>query len=76
MTPAVNLGVNLQLLIMPKEPRIGVAPAVMWTSYQTIVVKREKSRKAKPLIIQSIYVPILTYGHELWIMTDRIRLRI
>ena len=36
-------------------------------------MKRELSRKAKLSIYQSIYVPTLTYGHDLWVMTKRIR---
>lgn len=39
---------------------------------QTIVVK-ELGWKAKLLIYQSIYVPALTYGHELWEMTERMK---
>ena len=27
-------------------------------------------------IYRSVYVPTLTYGHELWVMTERIRSRI
>ncbi|KAK0140998.1 Receptor expression-enhancing protein 6 [Merluccius polli] len=56
--------------------RIGAASAVMRALYQTVVVKRELSRKAKLSIDQSIYVPTLTYGHELWVVTERTRLRI
>ncbi|KAK3558815.1 hypothetical protein QTP86_028745, partial [Hemibagrus guttatus] len=41
-----------------------------------VVVKKELSRKAKLSIYQSIYVPTLTYGHELWVMTKRVRSRI
>ncbi|KAK3529274.1 hypothetical protein QTP70_024827, partial [Hemibagrus guttatus] len=37
---------------------------------------KELSWKAKLSIYQSIYVPTLTYGHELWVMTERIRSRI
>ena len=39
-------------------------------------MKRELSRKAKLSIYRSIYVPTLTYGHELWVMTERIRSQI
>ncbi|KAK0156417.1 Craniofacial development protein 2 [Merluccius polli] len=42
----------------------------------SVVVKRELSRKAKLSIYQSIYVPALTYGHELWVMTERTRSRV
>ena len=44
--------------------------------YNTVVTKRELSRKAKLSIYSSIFVPILTYGHEGWVMTERTRLRI
>ncbi|KAK3519713.1 hypothetical protein QTP70_002681 [Hemibagrus guttatus] len=55
---------------------IGAAAAVMRSMYRSVVVKKELSRKAKLLIYQSIYVPILTYAHEFWVMTERIRSRI
>ncbi|KAK3527587.1 hypothetical protein QTP86_026892, partial [Hemibagrus guttatus] len=58
------------------DRRIGAAAAVMWSMYWSVVVKKELSRKAKLSIYQSIYVPTLTYGHELWVMTERVRSRI
>ncbi|KAK3524458.1 hypothetical protein QTP70_029309 [Hemibagrus guttatus] len=57
------------------DTRIGAAAAVMRSMYQSVVVKKELSRKAKLSIYQSIYVPTLTYGHELWVMTERVRSR-
>ncbi|KAK3508838.1 hypothetical protein QTP70_009889 [Hemibagrus guttatus] len=48
----------------------------MRSMYRSVVVKKELSRKAKLSIYQSIYVPTLTYGHELWVMTERVRSRI
>uniref|UniRef100_A0A8C6KZ86 Reverse transcriptase domain-containing protein n=1 Tax=Nothobranchius furzeri TaxID=105023 RepID=A0A8C6KZ86_NOTFU len=56
--------------------RIGAASAVMWALYQSVVVNRELSQKAKLSIYRSIYVPTLTYGHELWVVTERTRSRI
>ncbi|KAI3370616.1 hypothetical protein L3Q82_007192 [Scortum barcoo] len=54
------------------ERRIGAASAVMRSVYRTVVVKKELSRKAKLSIYRSIYVlPLLTYGHELWVMTRK-----
>lgn len=53
---------------------IVAASAVMQTLYQNVMVKRELSRKAKVLIYQSIYFPILTHGHELWVVTETMRL--
>uniref|UniRef100_A0AAY5KR82 Reverse transcriptase domain-containing protein n=1 Tax=Esox lucius TaxID=8010 RepID=A0AAY5KR82_ESOLU len=58
------------------DRRIGAASAVKRSMYQSVVVKKELSRKAKLLIYRSIYVPTLTYGHELWVMTERTRSRI
>ncbi|KAK3542976.1 hypothetical protein QTP70_008512 [Hemibagrus guttatus] len=58
------------------DRRIGAAAAVMRSMYRSVVVKKELSRKAKLSIYQSIYVPMFTYGHELWVMTERIRSRI
>ncbi|KAK3527008.1 hypothetical protein QTP86_006386 [Hemibagrus guttatus] len=53
------------------DRRIGAAAAVMWSMYRSVVVKKQLSWKAKLSIYQSIYVPALTYGHELWVMTER-----
>ena len=47
----------------------GWAAAVMRSLYQTVVVKRELSYKAKLSVYQPVYIPTLTYGHELWVMT-------
>ncbi|KAI3352448.1 hypothetical protein L3Q82_005402 [Scortum barcoo] len=59
------------------DRRIGAASAaVMRSVYRTVVVKKELSRKAKLSIYRSIYVPTLTYGHELWVMTERTRSQI
>ncbi|KAK3518183.1 hypothetical protein QTP70_033879 [Hemibagrus guttatus] len=58
------------------DRRIGAAAAVMQSMYRSVVVKKELSRKVKFSVYQSIYVPTLTYGHELWVMTKRIRSRI
>uniref|UniRef100_A0A8C6KM13 Reverse transcriptase domain-containing protein n=1 Tax=Nothobranchius furzeri TaxID=105023 RepID=A0A8C6KM13_NOTFU len=56
--------------------RIGSSSAVMRTLSRSVVVKRELSQKARLSIYRSIYVPILTYGHELWVMTERTRSQI
>ncbi|KAK3517857.1 hypothetical protein QTP70_021002 [Hemibagrus guttatus] len=58
------------------DRRISAAAAVMRSMYRSVVVKKELSRKAKLSIYQSLYVPTLTYGHELWVMTERVRSRI
>ena len=56
------------------DRRIGAASAVMQALHQPVVGKKELSQKAKLPIYQSIYVPILTYGHELWVVTEKTRL--
>ena len=58
------------------DRQIGAASSVMRTLHGSLVVKRELSRKAKLSIYQSIFVPALTYGHELWVMTERTRSRV
>ncbi|KAK3567833.1 hypothetical protein QTP86_027230 [Hemibagrus guttatus] len=58
------------------DRRISTAAAVMRSMYRSVVVKKELSRKAKLSIYQSIYVPTLTYGQELWVMTERVRSQI
>ncbi|KAK3506093.1 hypothetical protein QTP70_018234, partial [Hemibagrus guttatus] len=58
------------------DRRISAVAAVMRFMYWSVVVKKELSQKAKLSIYQSIYVPTLTYGHELWVMTKRVRSRI
>uniref|UniRef100_A0A8C6Q6L6 Reverse transcriptase domain-containing protein n=1 Tax=Nothobranchius furzeri TaxID=105023 RepID=A0A8C6Q6L6_NOTFU len=58
------------------DKQISAASAVMLALYRSVVVKRELSQKAKLSIYRSIYVPTLTYDHELWVVTERTRLRI
>uniref|UniRef100_A0A8C3A8W9 NADP-dependent oxidoreductase domain-containing protein n=1 Tax=Cyclopterus lumpus TaxID=8103 RepID=A0A8C3A8W9_CYCLU len=55
------------------DRRIGAAAAVKQALYRSVLVKRELSRKAKLSIYWSVYVPTLTYGHELWVVTERTR---
>jgi len=57
------------------DRRIGAASAVMPALYRSVVMKRELSLKAKLSIYRSIYIPTLTYGHELWV-TETMRSRI
>ena len=55
------------------DNRISKASAVMQALQGSVVTKRELSKKAKLAIFRSIFVPILTYGHESWVMTERMR---
>ena len=58
------------------DNRISKAGAVMHALHRSVVLKRELSKKAKLAIFRSIFVPILTYGHESWAMTERMRSRV
>ena len=55
------------------DTRIGKASAVMRALHYSVVMKRELSKKAKLSIFRAVFVPILTYGHESWVMTERMR---
>ena len=57
-----------------RERLTGGSVQHLW--YWSVVVKRELSQRAKLSIYQLIYIPTLPYGHELWVMTERMRLRI
>ena len=41
--------------------------------HYSVVMKRELSKKAKLSIFKAVFVPILTYGHESRVMTERMR---
>ena len=55
------------------DTRIGKASAVMQVLHYSLVMKRELSKKAKLSIFKTVFVPILTYGHESWLMTERVQ---
>ena len=55
------------------DTRIGKASAVMRALHYSVVMKRELSKKAKLSIFKADFVPILTYGHESCVMTERMR---
>ena len=61
---------------MEREIGWRAAGAVLHSLYRTVVTKRELSRKAKLSIYRSIFVPTLTYGHEVWVLTERTRSRV
>ena len=58
------------------DSHIGKASAVARQLHRSVVLKRELCTKAKLSIFRSVYVPILTYGHECWTMTERVRSRV
>ena len=56
------------------DRRVTAAGVVLHVLHHMVVTKRELSWKAKLSIYQSIFVRTLTYGHERWVMTERMRL--
>ena len=55
------------------DTRIGKARAAMRALHYSVIMKRELSKKAKLSIFRTVFVPILTYVHESWVMTQRVR---
>ena len=55
------------------DTRIGKANAVMQALHYSVVMKRELSKTAKLSIFKAVFVPILIYGHESWVMTERLQ---
>ena len=39
----------------------------------SVVIKRELSKTGTLSIFRTVFVPVLTYGHEYWAMTERIQ---
>ena len=56
-----------------QDTRIGKASAVKRALHYSVVMKRELSKKAKLSIFKAVFVPVLTCGHESWVMTERMR---
>ena len=55
------------------DTRIDKDSAVMQALHYSVVIKRELLNKAKRSIFKIVFVPILIYGHESWVMTERVR---
>ena len=53
------------------DVRSGKASALMRAFHYSVVLKRELSRMAKLSVFKSIFVPMLTYGHESWVIRNR-----
>ena len=46
---------------------------MIWVLHQTVLMKKELSPKITPSVYQSVYIPTLTYGHKVWVMTKKLR---
>jgi len=49
---------------------IGKANAVLRELYRSVVTKQELSNTAKLSVFKSVFVPILTFGHKSWVVTE------
>ncbi|CAM1312533.1 Uncharacterised protein r2_g2296 [Pycnogonum litorale] len=58
------------------DTRMSAAGAIMRQLQRSVLLSRELGVKAKLAVFKSVFVPILTYGHEPWVMTERTRSRI
>ena len=54
------------------DTRISNVNTVLWQLYCSVVTKRKLSNTIKLSVFKSIFVLILTFGHESWVMTERI----
>jgi len=54
------------------DTRIVKANPVLCELYRSVVTKQELSNTAKLSGFKSVFVPILIYGHESWVMVERI----
>ena len=55
------------------DTRIGKASAVMRALHYSVIMKRELLKKAKLSVFKTVFVPIFTYGHKSWVMTEKMR---
>ncbi|CAM1319476.1 Uncharacterised protein r2_g2780 [Pycnogonum litorale] len=58
------------------DTRIAAAGAVMRQLQRLVLLRRELGVRGKLAVFKSVFVPIVTYGHEPWVMTERTRSRI
>ena len=53
--------------------QIGKARAVMRCLRYSVVMIQDLSKNAKPLSLKTLFVSILIYGHESWVITAKVR---
>ena len=57
-------------MVLKLDRGLGSASAVVWTCFG-LLLRIKVEPKGNTFAHQSVYVPTLTYGHELWVMTER-----
>ena len=58
------------------DPRIGMVSEIIRSLHRTMITKNELSLKTKLAIFKSVYRPTLIYGHEQWVISERIQSRL
>ena len=58
------------------DTRIGKANAALRELYRSVVTKRELSNTEKLSVFKLVFVPILIYGHDSWVMSERILIQV
>ena len=56
-----------------RDTRMAKRFPVMQDLHYSVVMKKELPKKVKLPIFKTVFVPILTYGHESWVITKRVR---
>lgn len=57
------------------DSQIGEVSKVKWVLYQTVIVRKELSLRVNLSIYNLIYVLTITHGHDLWVVTERMRMQ-
>ena len=55
------------------DTQLGKANAVMRGLHYSVVMKTILPKKVKLSVFKTVFVPILTYGHKSWVITERVR---
>ena len=58
------------------DNRIVKAGVILRELYRSVISKREQSNQAELSVFKSLYYPTLTYGHEIWVLNERLSSRV
>ncbi|VDO97820.1 unnamed protein product [Soboliphyme baturini] len=84
VTLRINWGVDMLMVVFADDEkfeeainrRIEAASGILRELARSIMTKAELSQKTMLSVFQSIFIPILTYGHESWTMIEMLRSRV
>ena len=69
----VDLATQLPVEVVLISQESATKDVKLFGLYNSVVMKREMSKKAKLSIFKTVFVPILTYGHESGVITKRVQ---